>query len=72
MRIIPIEISIDIWKGKNFNYSTLTFDILHLDTCDWDTSLFHIGWYQGKFHFEILFIDTLIRWIDIYKDEHRV
>ena len=65
MRIIPLEVHIDLgWK----KYPTLTFDILHLDTCDWDTSLFHIGWYQGDFHFEIFFCDTIIRWIEVYKE----
>lgn len=51
MKLIPIEIEIERWK----NYNTASIKIINFETCDYDTSLFAIGFYQGDFFIEILF-----------------
>jgi hypothetical protein len=58
MRIIPIEIEVERWSLDN----TLTLSILHFDSCDSDHYLFHIGWYQGEFEIDFLFINWLWWW----------
>ena len=71
MRIIPIQIEIDLydlWRGVfadrpdwMSSYNTLMLNVFYFDGPNTTTSLLEIGWYQGKFHFEIFYTDW-IKW----------
>lgn len=57
MKIIIFEIEIDYWPTEH----TARFAILNCDNVDWSSSLLDIGWYQGKFEFDVFFW-RYIRW----------
>ena len=61
MRIIPIELEFDYWKLGKKNFHTLRFAILHFDYPDGDASLLELGWYQGGFVWDFLFLDWIWR-----------
>jgi hypothetical protein len=51
MRYIPLEIEFELWK----NHNTISIKIMNFDTCDYDSSLFAIGFYQGEFFFDLFY-----------------
>jgi|WetSurSiteA1Bulk_404760.scaffolds.fasta_scaffold171626_2 hypothetical protein len=61
MKIIPIEFELEYWKGYKKAYHTFRFAILHFDWCDGDACLLELGWYQGVFVWDILFLDYFYR-----------
>ena len=61
MRIIPFEIELDYWKMGSKNLHTFRIAILHFDWSDDDASLFEFGWYQGRFVWDFMFINWLLR-----------
>lgn len=66
MRIVPIEIEIDYWPPKRH---TLLISIVHLDFPDFDTSLLSIGWYQGIFTWDVLFLEWAQRKYELWRDK---
>ena len=52
MRIILFEIEVDIWPGHH----TFLVRALHFDWPTRDASLLELGWYQGRFQWDLLFL----------------
>ena len=51
MKINLVSIEIEYFPGEH----TCILNLLELDWCEENSSLFEIGWYQGNFYFDILF-----------------
>ncbi len=57
MRIIPLEVSFELWSLGN----TFEIQVLHFDWPDFDTCLIGGGWNQGDLWFDLCFWRA-IRW----------